>query len=78
MFDYREEMYQELYAEDPGAEAARRHNEWEAHWERLAEEAGECRHCGDVGYTIEVNDEGVEYMEGCFDCFVAAHEKEAA
>jgi hypothetical protein len=37
-----------------------------------------CNNCGDVGYTIEVNDEGVEYMENCFDCFVAAHEADQA
>lgn len=41
MFDYREEMLQEVYAEDPGAEAARRHNQWEAHWARLEEEERE-------------------------------------
>lgn len=34
----REEMYAYLYAEDEGAVAARRHNEWEAHWVKLEEE----------------------------------------
>jgi hypothetical protein len=33
-----------------------------------------CNNCGDVGYTIEINDEGVEYMDSCFECFVEAHE----
>jgi hypothetical protein len=31
-----------------------------------------------MGYTIEINDEGVEYIESCFECFVEAHEEEAA
>lgn len=34
----------------------------------------ECGTCGGAGYTIEINDEGVEYIENCFECFVAAHE----
>jgi hypothetical protein len=34
-----------------------------------------CNNCGEVGYTIEINDEGVEYIESCFECFVAAHEQ---
>lgn len=38
----------------------------------------ECRNCGDVGWTIEYNDEGVEYIDPCFDCFVAAHEADLA
>jgi hypothetical protein len=42
MFDYeREEMLQEVYAENEGAEAARRHNAWEAHWARCEEEERE-------------------------------------
>lgn len=35
-----------------------------------------CETCGGFGYTIEVNDEGVEFMTGCFDCSVAAMELE--
>ena len=35
-----------------------------------------CETCGGFGYTIEVNDEGVEFMTGCFDCAVAAMEAE--
>lgn len=37
-----------------------------------------CNTCGNVGYTIEVNDEGVEYIENCFECFVEAHEADQA
>ena len=99
----RQELEAEFFAEDPGAVAARRHNEWEAHWAALeAEEAylqeqneanaryddlndpfvyevsDECSNCGGVGYTIEINDEGVEFMTGCFDCYVEALDKEAA
>ena len=77
MFDYeRAELEAEFFAEDPGAVAARLHNEQEGYWASLEDE--ECSHCGGLGYTIEINDEGVEYMDACFDCFVAAHEKEAA
>lgn len=40
--DYeREELEAEYFAEDPGAVAARRHNEWEAHWARLEAEEEE-------------------------------------
>jgi len=35
-----------------------------------------CNNCGEVGYTIEINDEGVEYIESCFECFVEAHEQD--
>ena len=37
----------------------------------------ECNTCGNMGYTIEINDEGVEYIESCFKCFVEAQEEEA-
>jgi hypothetical protein len=33
-----------------------------------------CNNCGNVGYTIEINDEGEEFIESCFECFVEAHE----
>ena len=33
-----------------------------------------CNNCGDLGYTIESNDEGVEYSTGCDECRVAALE----
>ena len=36
-----------------------------------------CNNCGELGYTIEINDEGVEYIESCFECFVEAHEADA-
>lgn len=36
-----------------------------------------CKTCGGFGYTIDINDEGVEYMTGCFDCFVEAREADA-
>ena len=29
-----------------------------------------CDNCGNVGWTIEVNDDGEEYIEGCDDCAV--------
>ena len=28
----------------------------------------DCKTCGNLGYTTEVNDEGVEYFAGCNDC----------
>ena len=38
MTDYeREELEAEYFAECEGAVAARRHNEWEGHWEALNE-----------------------------------------
>ena len=37
-----------------------------------------CNTCGNLGYTIEINDEGVEYTESCFECFVEAHEADNA
>ena len=36
-----------------------------------------CNNCGNIGYTIELNAEGVEYMEGCFECYVASHEADS-
>ena len=36
-----------------------------------------CGTCGDTGYTVEVNDEGEEYMDSCFECYVAALEEAA-
>ena len=36
-----------------------------------------CNNCGNVGWTIELNAEGVEYIESCFECFVEAHEADA-
>lgn len=35
-----------------------------------------CETCGGFGYTIEVNDEGVEFMTGCRECAIAAMEAE--
>jgi hypothetical protein len=34
----------------------------------------DCNECGNMGYTLKTNDEGEEYMDGCHECFVAAHE----
>ena len=93
MFDYirEEELAQEHFAEDPGVESARRHNEWEAHWAKLEDEEAnaryddlndpfvypvpeECTECGGLGYTIEVNEDGEQYMDRCFPCYVEDQE----
>ena len=38
----------------------------------------DCNECGNIGYTLKTNDEGVEYMDSCHECFVAAHEADHA
>ena len=34
----------------------------------------DCNECGNMGYTLKTNDEGVEYMDGCNTCLIAALE----
>ena len=37
-----------------------------------------CNNCGDLGYTIEINAEGCEYISGCDACRIAALEADPA
>lgn len=73
-----EELELEMNWEHPGAAEAREHNRMEGYWAELEAADDECSACGDLGYTIEINDDGEEYIANCFDCFVAAHERDAA